>query len=179
MITKSFQITQPSTVWIINGECRLTLNNDTPYAISMDSGEDLAGRFVLSPYPLTNQITFDDRMLFISGGTLPAHTHPANPNVETCTQEVSTSLLTALSGVYLQMTWPNVTGFTSQGPINWSASYKIYLDDAMVREDSSSGTVPTGGAPNFTSPGYTLLSGFPVPEKILFEVVMTYSYRGS
>lgn len=181
MITKSFQITQPSTVWIINGECRLTLNNSTPYAISMDSGEDLAGRIVLSPYPfsLTNQITFDDRMLFVSGGTLPANTHPANPNVETCTQEVSTSLLTELSGVHLQMTWPNVTGFTPQNPLNWSASYELYLDNVMVREDSSSGTVPFGDAPNFTLPGYLLTSGFPVPKDIRYEIVFTYEYRGS
>lgn len=177
MITKSFQITQPSTVRVVHGEATVSIVNSTPYNMSLNDGADLTGRFNVVSLPIANPIQFDDLMTFLTGGNLNSGS-TIDPILETCTQELSWDVEN-LSAVTMTMTWPNLSGFTSSNAIGWSAALKIYVDSSLVRDETFSGTVPQGGAPNFTSPGYTLLSGFPVPEKIRFEVVMTYSYRGS
>lgn len=176
MISKSFQIIQQSTAQVINGEATVSVVNTTPYNMTFVS-PSLTGRFSVTPYPISLPITFDDTMTFLSGGNLNSGS-TIDPILETCTQELSWDV-TSLSAVNMAMTWPALSGFTSPNPIGWSAALKIYVDESVVRNETFTGTVPENGAPDFTSPGYTLLTGFPVPQKIRFEIVMTYSYRGS
>ena len=179
MITKSFQITQPSTVSIVHGEATVSIVNSTPYDMLFNEGADLTGRFHVMPYSTStiSTIPFDELMTFLTGGNLNSGS-TLDPILETCTQEL-TSDIASLSQVVMVMTWPNLTGFTHQAPILWSADFKIYLDSQLVRAASQSGQITGNESPNFTTPGYTLLTGFPVPENIRFEVVMTFSYRGS
>ena len=176
MISKSFQITQQSTAQVIHGEATVSVVNTTPYNMTFTS-PSLTGRFAVTPYPIALPITFDDTMTFLSGGNLNSGS-TIDPILETCTQELSWGV-TSLSAVNMAMTWPVLSGFTSSNPIGWSAALMIYVDESVVRNESFTGTVLENGAPDFTSPWYTLLTGFPVPQKIRFEIVMTYSYRGS